>query len=50
MMCKTLINGKRRLGHISSEKIQEILFSGLTNIVRLFYKPGEIYSFGIIKS
>ena len=26
-------------------KFREILFSGLTNIVRLFYKPGEIYSF-----
>ena len=34
------------LGHISSrKKFREILFSGLTNIVRLFYKPGEIYSF-----
>ena len=27
------------------KKFREILFSGLTNIVRLFYKPGEIYSF-----
>ena len=34
------------LGHISSRKrFREILSSGLTNIVRLFYKPGEIYSF-----
>ena len=34
------------LGHILSRKrFREILFSGLTNIVRLFYKPGEIYSF-----
>ena len=37
---------KDALGHISSrKKFREILFSGLTNIVRLFYKPGEIYSF-----
>ncbi len=34
------------LGHIlSRKKFREIIFSGLTNIVRLFYKPGEIYSF-----
>ena len=37
---------KDALGHTSSrKKFREILFSGLTNIVRLFYKPGEIYSF-----
>ena len=37
---------KDALGHISSrKKFREILFSGLTNIVRLFHKPGEIYSF-----
>ncbi len=37
---------KDALGHIlSRKKFREILFSGLTNIVRLFYKPGEIYSF-----
>ena len=37
---------KDALGHISSrKKFREILFSGLTNIVRLFYKPGETYSF-----
>ncbi len=37
---------KDALGHISSrKKFREILYSGLTNVVRLFYKPGEIYSF-----
>ena len=37
---------KDALGHIlSRKKFREILFSGLTNIVRLYYKPGEIYSF-----
>ena len=37
---------KDALGHISfRKKFRKILFSGLTNIVRLFYKPGEIYSF-----
>ncbi len=34
------------LGNIlSRKKFREILFSGLTNIVRLFYKPGEQFSF-----
>ncbi len=37
---------KDALGHISTrKKFREILHSGLTNIVRLFYNPGEIYSF-----
>ena len=37
---------KDALGHISfRKKFREILFSGLINVVRLFYKPGEIYSF-----
>ena len=37
---------KDALGHISSrKKFREILYSGLTNVVRLFYKPGETYSF-----
>ena len=34
------------LGNIlSRKKFRELLFSGLTNVVRLFYKPGEKFSF-----
>jgi|TARA_B100000287_G_C20668626_1_gene792642 exodeoxyribonuclease-3 len=31
--------------HISRQKFRELLFSGLTNIVRLYHKPGKKYSF-----
>ena len=37
--------GKWRPWIFIQKKFREILFSGLTNVVRLFYKPGEQFSF-----